>query len=228
MSTPDNTHIMKVVKVSTLAPQIIKILMRPEQPITYTSGDYIMLGFETTDLKPFSIAAAPREDGLIECHIRKQPDNEWMERLFQIQTGDSLIIQGPNNQMQLKPAHQAIVFVAGGTGFAPMKALLEESLRQNIKVPISFYWGARNKADLYMHEWLINLSQQHPHIEYIPVISDNIQNWHGETGLVHKKMLEQHPSLIHTTVYMCGPWDMIQVAKQEFIKANVNPDAIVH
>lgn len=228
MTTADSTHILKVVSVTELAPQIINILMHPEQPIAYTAGDYIMLGFDTAELKPFSIAAAPREDGLIECHIRKQPDNEWMEKLFKTQAGDQLVMQGPKPQMQLQDSHQAMVFVAGGTGFAPMKALVEESLRQEIKVPISFYWGARNVDDLYMHEWMINLSQQHPHIEYIPVISDKTEGWSGATGLVHKKMLEQHPSLAHTTVYMCGPWDMVQTAKQEFVAANAKEEAIVH
>ncbi len=228
MSNTKATHVMKVVHVNTLAPQIIQLLMKPEHPISYTAGDYVMLGFDTEELKPFSIASAPREDGLIECHIRKQPDSEWMERLFSIETGSTLVMQGPKQQMSLQPAHELMIFVAGGTGFAPMKAILEESLRQKITVPIHFYWGARNPNDLYMHDWMIELSQKHPHIEYIPVISDETGDWQGDTGLVHKKMLEQHPHLKHATVYMCGPWDMTQTAKQEFIEAGANPDKIIH
>ena len=228
MSNTENTHVMKVVQVQTLAPQIIQILMRPEHPLTYTAGDYVMLGFDTAELKPFSIASAPREDGLIECHIRKQPDSEWMERLFATEAGDTLVLQGPKPQMALKPAHEAMIFVAGGTGFAPMKAILEEAIRQDVKVPMSFYWGARTQADLYMHAWMLEISQKHPHIEYIPVISEAVADWQGETGLVHKKMLEQHPTLSHATIYMCGPWDMTQTAKQEFIAAGANESHIVH
>jgi len=228
MSDNETTHLMKVVHVESLAPQIIQLLMQAEHPIAYTAGDYVMLGFDTDELKPFSIAAAPREDGLIECHIRKQPDSDWMEKLFAIQAGDQLVMQGPKPQMALKPAHESMIFVAGGTGFAPMKAILEEAIRQGIKVPTSFYWGARNKDDLYMHAWMQDLSQQHPHIEYIPVISEELANWQGETGLVHKKMLEQHPNLHHATIYMCGPWDMTQTAKQEFIEAGAKTEHIVH
>ena len=229
MSSTDNiTHVMKVVQVNTLAPQIIQLLLKPEHPIAYTSGDYIMLGFDTEELKPFSIANAPREDGLIECHIRKQTDSDWMERLFEIKAGETLVMQGPKAQMSLKPAHEAIIFVAGGTGFAPMRALLAESLRQNIQVPITLYWGARSPQELYMHDWLIDLSQKEGHIEYIPVISDETAQWQGETGLVHETVLKQHPSLAHATVYMCGPWPMIQVAKQAFIEAGLPEDKLTH
>lgn len=229
MSTTDTlTHVMKVIHVHTLAPQIIQLLLKPEHPISYTSGDYIMLGFDTEELKPFSIANAPREDGLIECHIRKQPDSEWMAKLFSVQAGDQLVMQGPKPQMALMPAHESIIFVAGGTGFAPLRALLIESLRQNIQVPISFYWGARTADDLYMHDWLIDLSQKEPHINYIPVISDDTQNWQGETGLVHEVVLKQHSNLAHTTVYMCGPWPMIQTAKQAFIESGLPKEKLVH
>ena len=228
MSNTEQTHVMKVIKVETLAPQIIKLLMQAEHPISYTAGDYVMLGFAEDDLKPFSIASAPREDGLIECHIRKQSNSEWMVKLFTVTAGNTLVMQGPKAQMALQPSHEAMIFVAGGTGFAPMKAILEESIRQGIKVPISFYWGARIAEDLYMHNWMIDLSQKHPHIEYIPVISEQTQEWHGESGLVHKKMLEQHPKLNHSTIYMCGPWDMTQTAKQDFIAAGANSNNIIH
>ncbi|BCN92335.1 hypothetical protein THMIRHAM_01200 [Thiomicrorhabdus immobilis] len=229
MSTTDTqTHVMKVIHVHTLAPQIIQLLLKPEHPISYTSGDYIMLGFETDELKPFSIANAPREDGLIECHIRKQPNNEWMEKLFAVQAGDNLVMQGPKPQMALMPAHEAIIFVAGGTGFAPLRALLIESLRQNIQVPITFYWGVRTADDLYMHDWLIDLMQKEPHINYVPVVSDEIQDWKGETGLVHETVLKHHASLAHASVYMCGPWAMIQTAKQAFIDAGLSQEKLVH
>jgi len=229
MSSAENiTHILKVVQANTLAPQIIQLLLKPEQPIKYMAGDYIMLGFDTEELKPFSIADAPRDDGLIECHIRKQADNNWMNRLFDVQAGDNLVMQGPKAQMSLQPAHEAIIFVAGGTGFAPMRALLNESLRQNIAVPITFYWGARTVEDLYLHKWMIDLAQKHPHIEYVPVISDDLTDWQGKTGLVHNTVIKEHPNLEKYTVYMCGPWPMIQTAKEAFLAVHLNEDHLVY
>lgn len=216
-------HPLKVVHVEKLAPQIIQILLKPEHPIAYASGQYIMLGFDSEDLKPFSIASAPREDGLIECHIRNQDDSEWMRALFAVQTGDHVVMQGPKDQMQLQPAHQPIIFVAGGTGFAPMKALLDSLLKQGTGVPVHFYWGARSVADLYQHDNMVALMQTHANLEYIPVISGQAEQWNGLTGLVHEQVLQRHPNLQHTTVYMCGPWPMMQKAKIDFLAAGIDP-----
>ena len=201
--------------------------MKPEHPIAYASGQYIMLGFDSNDLKPFSIASAPREDGLIECHIRNQDDSEWMQRLFAVKSGDTLVMQGPKDQMQLQPAHQPIILVAGGTGFAPMKALLDSLFKQNTGVPVHFYWGARSFADLYLHDEMLALMQTHANLEYIPVISGETEAWNGLTGLVHEQVLKQHPSLEHMTVYMCGPWPMMQQAKADFLAAGLNDTHLV-
>ncbi|WP_040726997.1 FAD-binding oxidoreductase [Thiomicrorhabdus sp. Kp2] len=228
MSSLENTHVLKVVQTNQLAPQIIQLLLKPEHPIQYTSGDYIMLGFDTEELKPFSIADAPREDGLIECHIRNQLNNDWMEKLCSVSAGDTLVMQGPKAQMSLHPAHEAIIFVAGGTGFAPMRALLVEALRQHVAVPITFYWGARSPDELYMHEWMVDLVQKHGNIDYIPVISDNTEGWQGQTGLVHNTVLKDHPSLDKTTLYMCGPWPMIQTAKEAFLAVGLHENKLIH
>lgn len=217
----ETTHVLKVVHSEQLAPQILQLLMQPEKPIAYQAGDYLMLGFTTKELKPFSIAAAPREDGLLECHIRNQADSEWMQALFSVKTGDQLVMQGPKAQMQLQAQTGPIIFVAGGTGFAPMKALLEELLRQNPSQTLYFYWGARTQADLYMHQSMLDLSTNYDNVTYIPVISDNTQDWPGKTGLVHQQVLQDHPQLANFTVYLCGPWDMVQTAKQDFLNAGL-------
>lgn len=216
-----DTHVLKVIHKESLAPNIIQLLMKPEHPIAYSAGQYIMLGMDQNDLKPFSIACAPREDGLIECHIRNQDDSEWMQSLFATETGDQLVMQGPNDQMSLLPAHQPIILVAGGTGFAPMKALLDELLRQHTEVPIHFYWGARNRAELYQHEIMLDLEQQHANLVYEPVISDDLDGWTGKTGLVHLQVLKDFSTLANSTVYMCGPWPMMETAKADFAKAGL-------
>ena len=221
------THTLKVVHIEHFTRDIIQLLMKPDFPIQYAAGQYIMLGFNTDELKPFSIASAPREDGLIECHIRKQSDSQWMTKLFNSQVGDILIMQGPKNQMAVQPAHQPILFVAGGTGFAPMKALLEELLRQNVEVPMHFYWGARHVNELYMHSAMQELERTHANLLYIPVISDETAHWPGKKGLVHQQVLKDYPSLTHKTVYMCGPWPMMETAKADFVQAGLEPVACI-
>ncbi len=224
----DTLHVLKVVHTELLTPQIIQMLCKPEHPIAYASGQYIMLGFDAEDLKPFSIAAAPRDDGLIECHIRNEADSEWMQKLFAVQTGDQLVMEGPKDQIKLQPAHQPIILLAGGTGFTAIKALLEALLKEKVGVPIDLYWGARSQADLYLHKEMIALTEIHANLEYTPVLSEEKEAWNGATGLVHKQVLKEHPNLQHFTLYMCGPWPMIQTAKTEFEAAGLKPLSCFH
>ncbi len=224
----DSLHVLKVVHTELLTNQIIQVLCKPEHPIAYASGQYIMLGFDAEDLKPFSIAAAPRDDGLIECHIRNEADSEWMQKLFAVQTGDQLVMEGPKDQIKLQPAHQPVILLAGGTGFTAIKALLEALLKEKAGVPIYLYWGARSQADLYLHKEMIALTETHANLEYIPVLSEEKEAWNGATGLVHEQVLKEHPSLQHFTLYMCGPWPMIQTAKTEFEAAGMKPLSCFH
>jgi len=220
-------HTVTLVHKEFYNPTIVNLILKPQQPMPYHAGQYIMLGFQEDELKPFSIAAAPREDGLIECHIRDHDQSEWMQKLFALEAGDQLLIKGPNEQMQLANNSLPAIFVAGGTGFAPMKALLEDMLRKGAAMPIHFYWGARCQSDLYMHQHMIDLSQKHPNIEYIPVISDDLENWNGKTGLVHQQLLADHPNLEKFQVYLCGPWPMVQTAKEDFTKAGLKAEHFV-
>ncbi|GKT11375.1 MAG: NAD(P)H-flavin reductase [Thiomicrorhabdus sp.] len=220
-------HPLKVVHVESLADHIIQLLLKPDFPIRYAAGDYIMLGFDREDLKPFSIASAPREDGLIECHIRIQSETDWMQRLAAVRVGDQLIMEDPKSQIMLQPAHQPIILVAGGTGFAPMKAILETLVKEHVAVPIHLYWGANSVEELYMHKEMLALTHMHGNIEYIPVISNTDASWDGLKGYVHEQVLKQHPSLKHVTAYICGPWEMVQKAKSDFTEAGLEPSACI-
>lgn len=219
-------HPLKVVHIEHFTADIMQLLMKPDFPVIYAAGQYIMLGFEAHELKPFSIAAAPREDGLIECHIRKQPDSAWMERLFAVQVGDTLVMQSPKDQLPFVEAHTPILFVAGGTGFAPLKALLDEYLRHHSELPLHFYWGVRQSRDLYLHRTMQDLERRHANLYYVPVVSETDAHWQGLNGLVHQQVLKDYPSLAHKTVYMCGPWPMIETAKPAFLEAGLSPDAL--
>ena len=221
-------HPLKVVHIESLTPSIIQLLLKPDFPTPYVSGDYIMLGFDSAELKPFSIASAPREDGLIECHIRIESNSEWMQEVANLEVGDQLIMESPKEQLVLQPSHQPIILMAGGTGFSAIKAILETLIKEHAAIPIHLYWGAGSVEGLYMHKEMLALSQSHPNLEYIPVISKETDQWNGLKGLVHQQVLQQHPSLTHFTVYMCGPWPMITQAKSDFIAAGLQPNACIH
>lgn len=211
---------MIVVEAVLLTPDIIKLVLSPTETFAYQAGDYVMLGLDKADLKPFSIADAPRPDGLVVVHIRNQDDSDWMVELFEVKRYDALNVQGPKSQYQLAlPLTLPVIFVAGGTGFAPMKALLEVALTQQSDQIVEFYWGVRTQQDLYWHAQMLNLCKQYPNLNYIPVVSD--EPFVGRTGVVHKAVLQDHPSLEGFRVYLCGPWEMQATAKAEFVVAGL-------
>ena len=217
--------IFKVQQASTLTEDTILLCLSSSTPFLHQAGDYIMLGFVEDDLKPFSIACAPKEDGSIELHIRNREDTEFMQRLFTVATGDELLVTGPNKQYQLDEdicqLEQDIILIGGGTGFAPMKALLDELLNNLCTNNIDFYWGVSHQADLYLREDMLKLAQLHGNLKYHEVLSSNDSNNAITAKNVHEQVLIDHPDLTNKRVYLCGAWDMTTTAKTAFIKAGL-------
>lgn len=218
-------QIFKVIQVEHFSEDTLQLLIKPSQPFRYQAGDYILLGFEQDDLKPFSIASSPRNDGRIELHIRKHGDNAWNQRLFSLEAGDEVLVDGPKTQYQLDENlcenGKPILLIAGGTGFAPLKALLDELLDSGCQNPIYFYWGSKSQQELYMRKQMIALAAHHDNLSYFEVLSEPEAAYVGLSGLVHKVVLERHPSLADFRVYLCGPWPMVQAAKEEFVAAGL-------
>jgi len=212
---------------SLLTNDILRLRLRADKPIAYQAGQYILLGLDAEELKPFSIAAAPDGTGELECHIRKNVHSSWMQALFNKEQGDTLYWQGPVNHVSLIDKASPIIFVAGGTGFALVKALLEKQLETKPNYPIHIYWGVNQVADLYQHDWLLMLSQQQDNIHYTPVILEQDVNWQGATGAVHQKVLQDIPDLENHIVYLCGPPDMAKIAKLDFSAAGLDDKSFI-
>lgn len=214
---------MRVVEACPLGDDIIKLMLKPTEPFKYRAGQYVLLGLEEQDLRPFSMACSPRTDGLLEFHIRFLPENEWMADMFDVVEGDSLYVDGPKDQYKIDPQMGlSSIFIAGGTGFAPMKALLESLLANNNQQIIEFYWGARQASDLYAHQEMLELCQQHELLNYIPVVSEG--GFSGQKGLVHQTVLSNHPDLSKSRVYLCGSWAMQEAAKVDFLAAGLKEE----
>ncbi len=218
--TKDNIQKMTVIEINHFTNDIIKLILKSSKYFNYCAGQYVMMGLEKEDLRPFSMASAPREDGLIEFHIRLLEDNEWMINLFNVKKNDFVYIEGPKDQYKVDKNNSLnIILIAGGTGFAPMKAILERLLALNKTFTIDFYWGARQSSDLYSHQEMLETCQKHNQVNYIPVISEH--EFKGRKGLVHKAVLSDHPNLSNYRVYLCGSWPMQEAAKTDFLKAGL-------
>lgn len=228
MNTIHNMHPLTLLRANLLTPHILQLFLEPDSIFTHQAGDYLMLGLDQQDTKPFSIANAPQDNGVIELHIRNQQDSDWMQRLFKVQPGDRLWADGPKPQMKLQHETALNIFIAGGTGIAPMKALLEARIQQGLTQPTQLYWGARHQAELYIHQQLVELAEQQPLFDYYPVISEADPAWSGLHGLVHKKAIEQNPDLSQATVYLCGAWAMVQAAEPDLLAAGLPKLRYIH
>jgi NAD(P)H-flavin reductase len=221
-------HSLRVQHIRPLTQDIIQLWLEPTALFSYQAGDYLMLSVDGEQSKPFSIANAPQANNLIELHIRHNEQSEWMARLRQLQVGDTVWADEAKPQYKLQHESPMNFFIAGGTGIAPMKALLEQRLKLGLSQPTWLYWGVRHSDDLYIHDTLVALSEQNDLLHYVPVVSGDQPDWHGARGLVHLYARNEHPFMEEATVYLCGSWAMVQTAKQDLAEAGLSERRFIH
>jgi len=139
-----------------------------------------------------------------------------------------LRIEGPYGSFFLREdSDKPIVLLASGTGFAPIKAILEHMRFKGIERPATLYWGGRRPADLYQSAWIEAQLAEMPKLRYVPVISDALPEdaWTGRTGFVHRAVLEDHPDLSGFEVYACGAPIVVESAQRDYKAAGLPEDA---
>jgi len=138
-----------------------------------------------------------------------------------------LRIRGPLGSFYLrKNDHRPVFLVAGGTGFAPIKAIVEGALADGFPGKMHLYWGVRARRDLYMHDLASTWAAEHDGVEYTPVLSEPQPDdaWSGRTGFVHQALLEDFADLSPFTLYMSGPPAMVTAGRQSFFVRGLDPD----
>jgi CDP-4-dehydro-6-deoxyglucose reductase len=206
-----------------LSHDVIRLLLKPPGAtrLQFLAGQYIDILLPDGQRRSFSIANSPHDDELIELHIRQVEDGEFTAYLFtQLREKDILRIEGPFGQFYLRDyITTPIIFMAGGTGFAPIKGIIEYAMQEGIKQSMYFYWGARSRQDLYMEE-LAKQWTLHDNFYYIPVLSDALaeDQWQGRQGMVHDAIVQDFASLDHYAVYTAGPPLMVKAGWEAFSK----------
>jgi CDP-4-dehydro-6-deoxyglucose reductase len=198
----------------------LKLKLPANDRLQFLAGQYIDLLLKDGRHRSFSLANPPHDDEYLELHIRHVEGGEFTSEVFEkMHVKDILRIEGPHGQFFLREeSDRPIIFMAGGTGFAPVKAMIEHSLAAGITRPMHIYWGARAKEDLYLHEMAEKLAAEHEHILYTPVLSDPKaeDNWNGRTGFVHDAILADHASLSGYEIYAAGPPVMVYAGRDHF------------
>lgn len=201
--------------------------------LQFKAGQYIEFLLKDGKRRAFSIANAPHVDNLLELHLRLIPGGQFTEYVFNEMPEKAILrIEAPFGSFFLREeSTKPIIMVAGGTGFAPIKGIIEHMLHHNIQREVILYWGALTKQDLYMPALPEAWAAEYPNIRFIPVLSDAKpeDQWQGRTGYVHQAVLDDFAAtgLADFEVYCCGAPAMVAVAHASFIEAGLAEDAFL-
>jgi NAD(P)H-flavin reductase/ferredoxin len=196
--------------------------------IAFEAGQYINVLADDGRRRAFSFANAPQDNETIELHVRRIPGGRFTGHVFTgMKVGDTLRFEGPLGRFTLRDSARPIVFVAGATGFAPVKSIVEDALRRGIRRPMKLYWGVRRPADLYLRELAERWQREHDNFTFVPVLSqaDAGDAWRGRTGLVHEALLADFPDMRDCEVYVCGSLQMVDAAVPAFLAQGLSEDA---
>ncbi len=218
-----------------LAPDVIGLHLQPAagQPrLQWLPGQYLDVLLDEGRRRPFSIANHPQADGSIELHVRHVAGGGFTSWVYDtLKVGDALRIEGPlGTFVPREDSERPMVFMAGGTGFAPVKAIVEHFMALGTRRPMRVYWGARSAADLYLRELAAGWSSTAHDLVFHAVISDPEQAAaHGlRMGLVHEAVLEDQPDLSGYDVYMSGPPAMIDAGRKLFTDAGLPEERLYY
>jgi CDP-4-dehydro-6-deoxyglucose reductase len=203
---------------------IVRIQLPANQNFQFHAGQYIEFILRDGARRSYSMANAPHNLGTppaIELHIRHMPGGKFTDHVFgAMKEKDIVRMEGPFGSFFLREdADKPMILLASGTGFAPIKALIERLEALGSTRPAVLYWGARARADLYLHEWAEAAAARLPSLRYVPVLSEPKPEdaWTGRTGFVHHAVMADCPDLSGHQVYACGAPIMVESAQRDFV-----------
>lgn len=208
----------RIERKELLAPDVMTVFLRlpAVEELHYRAGQYLDVMLSEGRRRSFSIASAPADGRLLELHVRRASTTGFTAQLFdQLRAGALLRIEGPLGQFWFRgESPRPALMVGGGTGYAPLRAMLRQLVATGDRRQVTLYWGTRDAAGLYEHEWLRGLEQERPGFRYVPVLSDVAAGDAGfRAGLVHEAMLTDHAVLAGFDVYASGPPAMIEAIR---------------
>jgi len=227
---PVKTLPSRIEKLEKLAPDVIEMHLRlpANERLQFWAGQYIDILLKDGKKRSFSLANAPHDDAVLQLHIRHVAGGLFTEQVFStMKVRDILRFNGPHGSFYLREdSSKPMILLAGGTGFAPIKAIVEHAIAEKCQRPIYIYWGAKARVDLYQNALAEQWAGEHANITYVPVLSEPAASdaWSGRTGFVHEAVLADFPDLSGYQVYACGAPVMIDVARRDFTTTRQLPE----
>jgi CDP-4-dehydro-6-deoxyglucose reductase len=200
---------------------VLHLKLPANERLKFLAGQFIEFLLKDGTRRSFSMATPPHDAELIELHVRRVAGGQFTDHVFgKMKERDILRFEGPLGVFFLRePSPKPIVLVASGTGFAPIKSLIEDAFHRGIARPMTLYWGGRRPKDLYLNDLPLRWAAEHPQqFKYVPVVSDALPEdaWSGRTGFVHRAVMADFPDLSGCQVYACGVPVMVDAAQRDF------------
>ena len=200
---------------------IVSLQLPATERMQFKAGQYVEFLLKDGKRRAYSMATPPHADELMTLHIRHMPGGVFTDHVFgAMKERDILRFEGPLGTFFLREeSDKPIVLLASGTGFAPVKAIIEHWTHSKSTRPVTLYWGGRRPQDLYMHALCEEWARTLPNFRYVPVVSDALpeDGWSGRTGFVHRAVMEDLPDLSGHQVYACGAPIVIESAQRDFV-----------
>jgi CDP-4-dehydro-6-deoxyglucose reductase, E3 len=225
---------------------LVKLQLPANDGFAYHAGQYVEFILRDGARRSYSMATAPRPSPVLtalttnatptapapghglELHIRHMPGGKFTDHVFGAMKEKEIVrIEGPFGTFFLREdSAKPMILLASGTGFAPIKAVIEDMQIKGIDRPATLYWGGRRPADLYLDDWVKATMAEMPNLKYVPVISNAVpeDNWSGRTGFVHAAVLQDFPDLSGYQVYACGAPIVIDSAKTAYTTVGGLPE----
>jgi len=218
----------RVEAVDELTPDVrrLRLKLPRGQRLQFLAGQYMDVLLPGGKRRSFSIASAPSEQDFLELHVRFVEGGGFTGHVFEgMHPGEILRLEGPLGMFFVRlGSPRPILMMGGGTGFAPLKAMIEDLLHAEDPRPVRLYWGVRTERDLYARELIDEFARQHPDFAFTPVLSEPDSRWTGRTGFVHEALLADHPDLSPWEIYMSGPPAMVHAARKAMLAAGGHED----
>jgi CDP-4-dehydro-6-deoxyglucose reductase len=227
---PVRTLPCRVERKEQLAHDVMRLYLKLPQTerLRFLAGQYIDILLQGNKARAFSLANAPHDDERLELHLRHVPGGTFTHHVFHEMKEKALLrIKGPMGTFYLREdSDRPIIFMAGGTGFAPIKGIIEHAIAEGIRREMHLYWGARARRDLYLDDLARAWAEDHPHIHYVPVLSEPAaeDRWEGRTGFVHEAVVADFPDLAPFQVYASGPPVMVNAGRDAFLAHGLPED----
>lgn len=211
-----------VLAVERLSETSFEVHLKVPPEETFLAGQYLELQLQDGQSIPYSIASAPAQLPELKLHILDQGDDSLSRQVLEyLRSATSVEVKMPLGNCVLDPERLGpeteLVLIAAGSGFAQMKAILEQVVAEGLSNPVHLYWGVRSPDQFYGEQLIRDWSAEHPSFRFVPVVSEAAPDWNGRCGLVHQAVLADFDRLDRSEVFVCGSPAMVYAVEDDFL-----------